>query len=81
VRSLAKNTLGSTRVGRAMRLPVWILIVSNWIRVGISYGSVLPGAVCRRGWVDIAADGREGLESMVRVLKLAGKVNACPMDV
>lgn len=23
VRSLAKKTLGSTRVGRAMRLPVW----------------------------------------------------------
>jgi len=34
VRSLAKKTLGSTRVGRAIRL---------------------PGAVWRRGWLDILA--------------------------
>jgi hypothetical protein len=26
VRSLAKKTLGSTRVGRAMRLPLWLVV-------------------------------------------------------
>jgi hypothetical protein len=32
VRSLAKKTLGSTRVGRAMRLPVYVLVVSSLVR-------------------------------------------------
>lgn len=59
VRSLAKKTLGSTRVGRAMRLPVF--------RGGLAYScgahimdQVLmygPGAVWRSGWLDIFVRG------------------------
>lgn len=43
VRSLAKKTFGSTRVGRAIRL---------------------PGAVCRRGWLDMLGSGLQGYKWM-----------------
>lgn len=61
VRSLAKKTLGSTRVGRAMRLPVFRggggLADSCGAQIMdqvIMYG---PGAVWRSGWLDIFVRG------------------------
>jgi len=49
VRSLAKKTFGSTRVGRAILLPGIVLAggvqETSW---------VIPGAVCRRGWEDMS---------------------------
>ena len=52
VRSLAKKTLGSTRVGRAMRLPVCSIRPPIQGCRG-SYGPNEPGAVWRRGCVDM----------------------------
>lgn len=48
VRSLAKKTLGSTRVGRAMRLPGGAVS-----RTRAGCGIHAPGAVWRRGWLDM----------------------------
>ena len=53
VRSLAKKTLGSTRVGRAIRLP--IVEPSHWVECGTGRTDMLslPGALCSRGRSDI----------------------------
>lgn len=64
VRSLAKKTLGSTRVGRAMRLPVIMNVRTGTFHVGVLAAfrlcmgelklvSDLPGAVWRSGWLDM----------------------------
>ena len=54
VRSLAKKTLGSTRVGSAMRLPGnYQIRRRDWNMRG---GLGIPGAVWRRGWVDMMLD-------------------------
>jgi hypothetical protein len=62
VRSLAKKTLGSTRVGRAIRLPLKIVSSLLCESCGFEIGAAsvqlqwmcyVPGAVWRRGWLDI----------------------------
>lgn len=59
VRSLAKKTLGSTRVGKAIRLPRvvdqnMLIHVMAGARRSLGIGELgLPGAVCRRGWLDM----------------------------
>jgi hypothetical protein len=55
VRSLAKKTLGSTRVGRAIRLPV-VYGVSCLAAVSVCPSVVLPGAVWSSGWLDILTE-------------------------
>ena len=54
VRSLAKKTLGSTRVGRAMRLPVGIAVSHRSQKLARVLCRYLPGAVWSRGWLDMA---------------------------
>lgn len=51
VRSLAKKTFGSTRVGRAMRLPGSCVSMEGGGQGGIQW--LLPGAVCKSGWLDM----------------------------
>jgi hypothetical protein len=53
-RSLAKKTLGSTRVGSAIRLPVWEGWVSREVGYELDDCGDEPGAVWRRGWLDMA---------------------------
>lgn len=49
VRSLAKNTFGSTRVGRAIRLP----LNHQCLFQKMQQNNRIPGAVCRSGCEDI----------------------------
>lgn len=74
VRSLAKKTFGSTRVGRAIRLPGFRYRVSlscsvlfffhslRYFDLVVPCGTVqglilyLPGAVWRRGWLDMTEE-------------------------
>lgn len=64
VRSLAKKTLGSTRVGSAIRLPVHGETIGQYGGQRTMFlrgeGSCLPGAVWSRGWLDM-------LESQLRL--------------
>lgn len=60
VRSLAKKTLGSMRVGRAMRLPGerGVLVEVSLLELEggfVVFGVDLPGAVWSSGWEDIVA--------------------------
>jgi len=66
VRSLAKKTLGSTRVGRAIRLPDGLVRECMTHR---SYGcDDLPGAVWRSGCDDILIGWRGAQEERFRGL-------------
>lgn len=56
VRSFAKKTLGSTRVGRAMRLPAGFVSHSlPWECRAVVRRKDLPCVVWRRGWLDMLA--------------------------